>query len=44
MVTKGWDDIVDDDPLKQMMAETLTRVHRSNPALPGASGMYLDTN
>ena len=31
-VTKGWDDIVDDDSLKQMMAETLTRVRRSDPA------------
>ena len=31
-VTKGWDDIVDDDYLKQMMAETLTRVCWSDPA------------
>ena len=28
-VTKGCDDIVDDDSLKQMMVETLTRVRRS---------------
>ena len=32
VVTKGWDNIVDDDSLKQMMAETLTRVRRSDPA------------
>ena len=32
MVTKGWDDIVDNNSLKQMMAEMLTRVHRSDPA------------
>ena len=32
VVTKGWDDIVDDNSLKQMMAETLTRVCRSDPA------------
>ena len=31
-VIKGWDDIVDDDSLKQMMVKTLTRVCRSDPA------------
>ena len=32
MLTKGWDDIVDDDHLRQMMAKMLTRVCRSDPA------------
>ena len=32
VVTKGWDDIVDDDSLMPMMTETLTRIRRSDPA------------